>query len=138
MWLVKNGEHVPRVPPAKNQRKAQHHAVTVKRGKFQALVQSRAVIAALDRRLHHHSQHALTVESTHMPRKRQAVALPVPPTPTPLPKAAMSVPASATPARLDRMVARAPNVAQEATRPRPGQPHVILAEQARSQRQQAR
>ena len=91
----------------------------MQRDKSQALVQGRAETAPLDRRLLRHSQHALTVVSTHMPPQGQGVAVAVRPTLAHLLKADLSAAASATPARLDRMEAHARSVPQEDTRTPP-------------------
>ena len=54
-------------------------AAIVWRGKSQPLVQGRAVIAMLERRLHRHLQNAVTVVPTHMPPQGQGVAVTVRP-----------------------------------------------------------
>ena len=93
--------------PGKNLGRVQHHAVIAKREKSQELVQIRAVIAKLDRRLHHHLQHALTVVSTHMRRQGRGVALNVRPTLVHLLKAGLLQIVSAMQATLGKMGAHA-------------------------------
>jgi hypothetical protein len=105
------------VTPAKNLGRVQHRAAIVKREKSQPLEQRRAGTAPLVRRLHHHSQHARTVVSTHMRRQGQGVAVVVRPTLVHLPKAGMWAAASVTQARLDRTEAHARSVPQEDTSP---------------------
>lgn len=67
--------------------KSSCRAAIVWRGKSQPLVQGHAGIAPLDRRLHRHLQHVMTVVSIHMRRKGQGVAVPVRPTLAPLRRA---------------------------------------------------
>ena len=99
--------------------RAQHRTSIVQRDKYQLLDQRRAGTAPLDRRLHRHSQHALTVVSIHMRRQGQGVAVVVRPTLAHLLKADLSAAASVTQARLDRTEAHARSVPQEDTSPPP-------------------
>jgi hypothetical protein len=138
MQLVRSGERATCVQPASNRRKAQLSTVTVKPGKSPALARRRVVIVPLDRRPYRHSNHAPTVVRTRMLPQGPGVAVHVRRTPTPLPKVGLRATVSATSARLDRMVARARNVAQAATRRRVGRTRALLVVLARSPPQQAR